>query len=635
MPEMNEKRESEYRGFQKWHWMLLFVVLGSSLLLVHQNVSDFKVSVITTQTAPAFDGTIAPLKQAPKWTKLTSDEWNLPYDQIPKDKFQDLPVYDPNLLKTPTESLGWSDAGDLAIRDAKITYSVPYMGNYELDGYEMAGSHLAVDIKVPHGTPVYAIGNGVVVKVSEQTTGFGKHIVVRHDNFPSLNDPSVKETIYSSYSHLSQVLIAEGDVVLKGTLIGKTGDTGTATTPHLHFQIDNSKAPWHPYWPFTSKEASDAGLSFTGAINEGLNQSKALETTINPVLYAQKYSSGSSASTPSAPPVTVTPPTDTSSDLPPVVDDVVTDVPVDDVEPVVEEDPAVAFEIEHPDVFTKGVTETILVRAVNANHGVVASYQPADEVSVDVFLGDADAPSTIPARGFTDGIAKFTLTPLTDSNLRFRVADGNILGESELMRSEMFHDVEKSSDSFEAISFLREHEVIGGYPDGTFKPDNVVSRVEALKFILNGINSDLITSNTLPFPDTSAREWYSTYVATGYNQAIVNGYPDSTFRPANTVNRAEFLKMLLTAMDADVDMVVTRDVYDDVKKDDWFAPYVAYAKEKNLIVHRNGEFLPEEGMTRAEVAELIYRTIVLKVSGSERYSSGIEVSESDVSAFFS
>lgn len=650
MPEMNETRESEYRGFHKWHWMLLFVVLGSSILLVHQNVSDFKVSVISTQSAPAFDGTVYPVKQVPKWTKLTSDEWDLSFSQIPSAKLQPTPTYNANQLKTSTESLGWSDPTDLAIRDAKITYSVPYMGNYKLDGHEMAGSHLAVDIKVPSGTPVYAIANGVVTKVSEQSTGFGKHIVVRHDNAPSLSNTSSKETLYSSYSHLGEVLIAEGDVVLKGKLIGKSGETGTATTPHVHFQIDNSNAPWHPYWPFTFQEANDAGLSFTEAINTGLGQSKALETTVNPVVYVQTYLDGSAATTPA--PTTTTPtitpstlPSDTSSsELPPSVDnessvdtssDVTTTPEVVEEEPVVKTPPAVKFVLEHDDVFTKGVSETITVRALDADGAVVSTYLPAQDLSVQVLEGSADVPSGVSARGFTNGEAKFTITPTSDSKLQIRVTDQDILGDSRVMQSVMFHDVSGDAEYFEAVHFLKQHDVIGGYPDGSFKPDNVVSRVEALKFILNGINSDLVAGNSLPFPDTSAREWYSTYVATGYNRSIINGYPDQTFRPANTVNRAEFLKMLLTAMEVDVDMSVTRDVYSDVLKDDWFAPYVAYAKEKNLITHKGGNFYPDEGMTRAEVADLIYRTIVLKVSGRDRFSSGIEISEGDAADFFS
>jgi len=91
------------------------------------------------------------------------------------------------------------------------------------------------------------------------------------------------------YSHLKSMVVNEGDIVRKGDLIGYSGISGNASTPHLHFQIDKDTAPWHLYWPFTSKEASDAGLTFTEAVNAGLNQDLAIANTINPLIYIQKY----------------------------------------------------------------------------------------------------------------------------------------------------------------------------------------------------------------------------------------------------------------------------------------------------------------------------------------------------------
>ncbi|HLG25944.1 MAG TPA: S-layer homology domain-containing protein [Candidatus Gracilibacteria bacterium] len=553
------KNEESVKPIRVFHWVLLFVAFASAAVLVEWNTGDFRASVIPTKTAEPYDGTTTPVLKVPKWTALGSAEWDLAYDQIPADKMIPFPKYDPAVLKTPTEQLGWKSEQDLAIRNAKITFSVPYMGNYKLDGVEYAGSHLAVDIKVPSGTPVYAVGNGVVVKLSEQNTGFGKHIVIKHENFPSLNNASVKETLYSSYSHLGEVLITEGAVVSKGQLIGKSGETGTATTPHVHFQIDNSNAPWHPYWPFTYQEASAAGLSFFDAINEGLNQDKAIQTTVNPVLYTQKYLDASE--------VTESEPT-----------------------PEPEE---VAPEPESSNSLDENELPPVTIDSNSAETDTEETESPAETEEV--------APEE---------------------------------PDTELASDPFFSDVDETDKAFKATSFLKEHDVIGGYPDGTFKPDAVVSRVEALKFILMGVNSNLLSSRSLPFKDTAASEWYSDYVATGYNKQIIDGYPDKSFRPANTVNRAEFLKMLLTAMDVELDSTITQDVYVDVPMNAWFAPYVQYSKDTNLVSISDKQFRPDDGMTRAEVAETIYRMIVLKVSGARKYSSGVTVSDSGVSAYF-
>lgn len=313
-----------------FHWAIAGLFLVGVVFALGQNQSNLFTSIIPTQSPDPYNGTTLPILNAPKWASLTSDQWNADYNSIPSDKMQALPVYNASVLAQSTDQLGWTGESDLAIRNAKITFSVPYMGNYKLDGVENAGSHLAVDIKIPMYTPVYAIGNGSVVKAVNQNTGFGNHIVIKHVNFPSFSDASGKVTLFSSYSHLSEVKVSEGDIVRKGQLIGLSGDTGTATTPHLHFQIDNTNAPWHPYWPFTYQEADAAGYSFTEAINEGLGKEKAVETTINPMMYVQKYMDGTVNNT------VVPDPINTSTDATNAVDnatDSVPDIPVtDDIE---------------------------------------------------------------------------------------------------------------------------------------------------------------------------------------------------------------------------------------------------------------------------------------------------------------
>ncbi len=667
---MNDTGIVKHRPFRKYHWVILMVLLFAATFLVDQGAWYFRTSVIPTTSPTSFDGTTLPVLKVANWTALTSEEWDASYDQLADvGKLIPLPTYDPSILKKSTESLGWSSESDLNIRNAKITYSVPYMGNYKLDGVEYAGSHLAVDIKLPNNTPIYSIGNGKVVKVSKQSSGFGKHIVISHYNFPALNDAEAKETYYSSYSHLGSVNVVENQVVTKGQYIGKSGDTGTATTPHLHFQIDNTNAPWHPYWPFTYQESSAADLSFTEAINTGLGKEKALETTINPMLYVQKYMNGFSNTT------TYTssndlPPDDNDSnsssddsnsisddsdtdnfDLPPIgsndadaveddraESDNSADV-ADDVASSNEEQTEVyvqadSFEILNDGNFMVGVDESIIVRAVDERGEVIKNYHPENDIYLNVLLGSVDAPDNLDKDDFKEGEAVFTINARASNAIQLEVSDGTTSAQSKVMLSEVFSDVNSESKSYDAISFLKEHEIIAGYPDGSFKPENVVSRVESLKFILNGTNSDLITARELPFPDTSAREWYSSYVATGYNRMIVEGYPDSTFKPASTVNKVEFLKMLLIAMNIDINENVRTDVYEDVSSDEWYAPYVQYGKDKNLLIIKDRKFRPEDGMTRREVAELMYRTILLKISGAPKYSSGIRVSDSSVGAYF-
>lgn len=648
MKKIHKKVMKDYhKTYKPLHWVLLVAFLTAAVFFVGKNVTDFRASVIPTESPSPYDGTTLPVLKVPKWTSLSSDQYKLNYDQIPADKLIPLPKYDPDILKTSTESLGWKSESDLNIRNAKITFSTPYMGNYKLDGLENAGSHLAVDIKVPNDTPVYAIGNGIVVKVSDQASGFGKHIVIKHVNFPALNDPNAKTTLYSSYNHLGEVLIAEGDVVNKGDLIAKSGHSGTATTPHVHFQIDNDLAPWHPYWPFTYQEASAAGLDFTSAINSGLGKEKALQMSVNPLMYVQKYLNGSAAASSSTPPPSPTPappPSSVPDELPPVQIPPPTPTPeiIQPSDPIAPPsspgtDTAISFVIGHDGSFVPNVAETFTLEAVDASGGTV-NYLPQGNIFFQILSGEADLPDALSANEFINGKATFQVTPHGEAALKIKATDNVISGESDVMQltqGEVFTDISPESPSFRAISFLKDQNVIGGYPDGSFKGKAVVSRVEALKFILNGVNSPLLSDSTLPFKDTKVREWYTDYVATAYSKSIVEGYPDFTFKPGKDVNKVEFLKMLLLAMNVSVDPVVTEDVYADVPKDAWFASYVKYAKDKNLIEVKGGKFRPEDGMSRTEVAETIYRMIMVKVSDADQYTSDVDVSLSRVREYFS
>lgn len=128
------------------------------------------------------------------------------------------------------------------------------MGSYRGNYTEYDGSHGAVDIRAPIGTPVLSVANGVVVKVKNAENGDGKYVVIRHDN---IDVDNAKQTLYSTYEHLSEIIAVAGTKIARGEVLGKVGMTGITTTPHLHFQIDKSTAPFHAYWPYTFREAAD------------------------------------------------------------------------------------------------------------------------------------------------------------------------------------------------------------------------------------------------------------------------------------------------------------------------------------------------------------------------------------------
>ena len=615
---------------------LIVAVLMASTTIHFSNIGmTLRTSVFGYPEHAPYDGVVNPLKEAIDWVNIPSDLAKSHYQEVSNTYKVALPYYNPTQLEIPAENLKWGDANDNKIRNAKITYSVPYMGSYEFNGKEGDGAHPAVDIKVLKGTPVYAMGNGTVVKSVQSNAGFGNHVVLQHNNFPSYSSSSKLETIYSSYSHMEHVYVQDGEVVTKGQQIGTVGSTGTSTTPHLHFQIDNDNAPHHPYWPFTWSEASAAGLDFWEAVNAGLNQSSAYSTTINPMKYIQKYK-GTTAVDPNAvvvetdeaDVVEVTPiiAEDNSADFDNEADSLVgsnsEEEVVVEVEEVVDEMPVVEssapselnfeftvrdkyyigkgseFQIEMRDqygnAFSEGFKGEIVVSSANGNFvatkSIVGTYQ---------FNKEGNVLNAMKMMKEGRDRVKVTYDGETYYSKWFNIvkAEGNDPG---------FSDVRPGDKYYEAIAALVDAGVVNGYNDGTFKPNNAVTRVEALKFIYEGIKKRVYGGN-LPFRDVDRKAWYGTYLYTAYDEGVVSGYNDGTFRPTQVVNKAEFYKLLFNGMGVDVATTVGVAPYSDVGVYEWHAPYISYAKDLGVVDPGLSRFQPAAGMTRGEVAYAIYK----------------------------
>jgi len=89
-----------------------------------------------------------------------------------------------------------------------------------------SSAHKAIDISIPTGTNLLAPASGIVESVYYNSLG-GYQIVLSH--------PGLK--LFTGFAHLSQQLVSVGQAVKKGQVIGKSGNTGYSTGPHLHFVV--------------------------------------------------------------------------------------------------------------------------------------------------------------------------------------------------------------------------------------------------------------------------------------------------------------------------------------------------------------------------------------------------------------
>ncbi len=145
-------------------------------------------------------------------THIIALEENLKHLGNLKKKVKQLPLYRP--LKTGRISSNFGRRLD------------PFFKRYAM--------HSGIDFKAPSGTPVYASGNGKVIKAG-WNGGYGRMIEIQHTG-----------GITTRYAHLSRLSVQEGDYILAGSLIGRVGSTGRSTGPHLHYETRLADKPLNP-----------------------------------------------------------------------------------------------------------------------------------------------------------------------------------------------------------------------------------------------------------------------------------------------------------------------------------------------------------------------------------------------------
>ena len=109
----------------------------------------------------------------------------------------------------------------------------------------------------------------------------------------------------------------------------------------------------------------------------------------------------------------------------------------------------------------------------------------------------------------------------------------------------------------EAVEVMSTLGVVGGYTDGTFKPQGTLTRGAAAKIICNLIlgttTADALTADAAPYKDVATTNVFAPYIAYCAKEGIISGYADGTFRPGNTLTGYAFMKMLLGALGLQAD----------------------------------------------------------------------------------
>ena len=135
---------------------------------------------------------------------------------------------------------------------------------YRIDPFTKARKHhYGIDFTAPQGTPVYATGDGTVIRADNRSSGYGNHIRINHGyGYTSL------------YAHLYKFNVKRYQKVKRGDLIGYVGSTGRSSAPHLHYEIFKDKVKINPinfyYGNLTAKEYDEL-LKQASVVNQSLD----------------------------------------------------------------------------------------------------------------------------------------------------------------------------------------------------------------------------------------------------------------------------------------------------------------------------------------------------------------------------
>jgi parallel beta-helix repeat protein len=162
------------------------------------------------------------------------------------------------------------------------------------------------------------------------------------------------------------------------------------------------------------------------------------------------------------------------------------------------------------------------------------------------------------------------------------------------------------------IEALADRNVIGGFPDGTYRPNEPVTRAQ-FAAIINAAFSPTPERPGITFPDVRSDFWGNAAIQSAYRGNFLSGYPDATFQPNQQIPRVQALVSLATGLKLSTGDTTALTRYQDAAEIPAYATgAIAAATQQGIIVNYPNvqQLNPNQVATRADVAAFIYQALV-------------------------
>ncbi len=192
--------------------------------------------------------------------------------------------------------------------------------------------------------------------------------------------------------------------------------------------------------------------------------------------------------------------------------------------------------------------------------------------------------------------------------------------------SDMSVEDKSNGDFMAALKFLVGKKVISGYSDNTLKPGNSVNRAEFIKMLTVALKADVSGSAKACFKDVVGTEWFAQYICYAKDAGWVGGFPDGTILPGKQISLAEALKIIVTAEEWDI--TNTKDMtLPKSKKIDagaWYIPYLKVAFSKSLLYYyKDANVDPSALLTRKDVIMVLFNAMLADTLKVEKYNPSL------------
>ncbi|MBE9061175.1 S-layer homology domain-containing protein [cf. Phormidesmis sp. LEGE 11477] len=177
-----------------------------------------------------------------------------------------------------------------------------------------------------------------------------------------------------------------------------------------------------------------------------------------------------------------------------------------------------------------------------------------------------------------------------------------------------FMDVDSSYWANPYVQALTAAEIISGFPDSTFRPDQEMTRAQFAAIVSGGFPKDAVRES-VNFSDVPADHWAADAIASAYSSGFLSGYPDGSFGLNQPITRLEVLLSLVSGLGIDTinsDISALQAFADSEEIPGWAVEAIAAATTSDLVINYPNvrQLNPSRNATRAEIAAIAYQALV-------------------------